>query len=78
MVFGVLFGGWHALWSVLVSMDLATPILDFVFNLHFLTNPYRVKLFVLSTAIELVVVTFLVGYVLGYIGALVWNWKLKR
>lgn len=70
---GVFLGGWHLAWSVLVAAGLAQPLLDFVFSLHMIANPYQVTGFDLTKAATLVVITFVVGYVVGYIFAHVWN-----
>lgn len=63
----------HAVWSFMVMASLAKPYLDFVLGLHFLNNPFFVKEFMLSTAITLVVVTFVVGYLFGWVFSGIWN-----
>ncbi len=70
---GLLFGGFHLFWSILVALGLAQPLLDFIFGLHMLANPYQVTGFDVMKAGMLVVVTFVVGYGAGYIFANVWN-----
>lgn len=70
---GVLLGGWHLLWSTLVVLGLAQGLLDFIFSMHMLANPYQVTGFDLTKAAMLIVITFVVGYVVGYIFAHVWN-----
>lgn len=74
---GGLLAIWHASWSALVALGFAQTLLNFVFSIHFLTNPYRVREFNLGTALTLVVVTFVVGYVVGWVFAMIWN-KLHR
>ncbi len=73
LTLGVLLGGWHLVWSVLVALGLAPPLLDFIFSMHMLANPYQVTGFDVTKAGILVVITFMVGYVVGYIFANVWN-----
>ncbi len=70
---GLVCGGSHALWAVLVALGFAGTVLDFIYQLHFLRPNYAVASFNVVTAIELVVVTGLVGYALGYVFGIVWN-----
>lgn len=72
LVLGSTFGLWHLMWAILVALGLAQPILDFIFQLHFLNNPYTVSPFSLTNALLLVIVTFVVGYVIGWV--FVWLW----
>lgn len=70
---GFLLGGWHLAWSILVALGLAQPLLDFIFGIHMIANPYQVTGFDITKAGMLIVITFLVGYVVGYIFANIWN-----
>jgi len=74
---GLLIGSFHLLWSLLVFLGLAQWGMDFILGLHFLSNPYRVLPFNFVTAISLLIITALVGFVVGYISTLVWN-KMVR
>ncbi len=73
LTFGVLLGGGHLLWSLLVALNFAQPLLDFIFSLHMIANPYQVTGFDITKALMLVVITFAVGYGVGYVFATVWN-----
>lgn len=73
LTLGVLFGGFHLGWSILVALNLAQGLLDFIFGLHMIANPYQVTGFDLMKAGTLVVVTFAVGYGVGFVFASVWN-----
>lgn len=70
---GTLFGGWHVVWSTLIAIGFAQPIVDFVLWVHMLSNPYVVQPFSFTTAVTLVIVTTFIGYAVGYIFALIWN-----
>ena len=70
---GAVFAIWHTIWSLLVATRLAQPALDFVFQLHMITPPYKVAEFQWATAIGLVLVTGVIGYVAGLVVGLVWN-----
>lgn len=76
--FAVLLGSWHLLWSLLVATGLAQALLDFVYWVHFLNNPFTVGNFEPVTSLVLIAVTSCVGYVFGWILAFVWNWMHKR
>ncbi len=73
IVFGALLGGLHLLWSILVLLNWGQWLMDFVFWAHMLQPIYVVGPFSLTAAITLIILTALVGYVLGYIGAKIWN-----
>lgn len=73
LVFGALLGGWHVVWSVLVAIGWAQPLLDFIFWAHMLKPIYIVAGFNVTAAITLVIVTSAAGYALGYVGAWLWN-----
>ncbi len=74
---GLYLGGFmafaHGVWSLLVMVGFAQVILDWVFWLHFLTNPMQVEMFEFTRALMLVAFTFAVGYVVGWVGTQLWN-----
>lgn len=74
---GALIGGWHGLWALLVLLGWAQPLMDFVFWAHMINPVYVVKAFDPKAAATLVVITFIMGYAFGFVGALLWN-KLHR
>jgi len=75
---GVLLAICHAIWSLLVYLGSAKAVLDFVFGLHMIVNPYRIKPFSFSVATNLVVFVFVVGFVVGYLATIIWNMMQKR
>lgn len=77
LVIGALIGGWHGLWALLVLLGWAQPLMDFVFWAHMINPVYVVKAFDPKAAATLVVITFIMGYAFGFVGALLWN-KLHR
>lgn len=73
LVIAALMGGWHLLWSLLVLAGWAQPIIDFIFWTHMIRPVYVVKPFDIAAAITLVIVTAVMGYVFGFVGALIWK-----
>lgn len=74
LVLGALYGGWHLLWSVFVAVGWAQTLINFVFWMHFVVPPYIIAPFQVRVALVLIVVTSVVGYAIGYILGLLWNW----
>src|SRR5258708_5390353 len=73
LAFGSFVGFVHLIWSVLIALGWAQPWMDFVYRMHSLNNPFTVAPFDLVRSGELVVITFVVGYVVGFIFATIWN-----
>lgn len=73
LALGAFLGTWHLVWSVLVAVGLAQPLLDFVFTLHMIRPPYTVGPFSLGMAAGLVIFTAVFGYVVGYVLGVIWN-----
>ena len=68
----------HLVWLILVGLNLANPWMSWILGLHFLNNPFRLQPFDYATAIVLIVVTGILGYVVGWVFASVWNWVNKK
>ena len=73
LLFGILLGGWHLVWALVVLLGWAQPLIDFIFWAHMLQPIYVVKAFELKAAVTLILLTFTIGYASGVIGALAWN-----
>lgn len=73
LVVGLLLGGWHFLWSLIVALHVAQPVIDFVFWMHFMRPIVVVEEFSFVRAIVLIVVTSALGYVAGYCFGFLWN-----
>jgi hypothetical protein len=78
LALGALIGLWNLSWSMLVAFGWAQPFIDFAFWMHFLKPPCIVQPFNLATAVILLIVTLSLGFVIGSIFAVLWNWIHKR
>lgn len=70
---GVFVGALHVVWSALVALGWAQALVDFKLRMHMVSMPVVVSAFDLSTAVMLVVVATIAGYIVGNIFARVWN-----
>ncbi len=77
IMLGTFLGFWHVLWSALVGIGAAQGILDFIYRIHFLNNPFQVQAFNINSAMTLVIITAMTGYLIGWICAAIWN-KIQK
>jgi len=68
----------HLIWSLMVAFGVGQTYLDWILGLHFVKNPFIVVPFSLSVMIILLVVTFVVGFILGWVGTVCWNKITKK
>ena len=73
LLFASVVGGLHVLWSVLVLLNWAQPLLDFSLWAHMVRVPVIIGPFDATAALTVIVVAACVGYAVGYAGATVWN-----
>lgn len=73
LVLGCFMAVVHAVWAVLVALGVAQGLMDWIFKMHMIENPYIISGFGFGTAIGLVIMTFVVGYVFGWVFAALWN-----
>ena len=73
LTFGFLISFLHLVWAVLVAIGLAQPLVNFILNIHMVSEAVLVMPFNLGKAIGLIAVTFIVGYIFGYLMAFFWN-----
>ena len=76
-MFGVLLAACHLGWLILVLTGVAKIVLDWILGMHLMTLSYSVLDFNYLSALILLVMTFVVGYVFGFILAAILNWAKK-
>ncbi len=74
LALGKLLGGLHLVWVVLVLLGWAQALVNFSLWAHMVSAPVVVEVFNLSAAITVVIVASIVGCVIGYVFAKIWNW----
>lgn len=70
---GLILGGFHLVWAILVATGFAQAIYDFVLWAHMIHLQIVIGPFDLYAASVLVIFTFIMGYVIGWIGAYIWE-----
>ena len=73
LVFGTMLGGLHLLWSILVLLGIAEALLSFSMWAHMVRTSISVGPFDVTAALTVIVVAGIIGYVIGFVGANVWN-----
>ena len=74
---GLAFGGtisfWHLVWSILVGLGWAQPLINWLFRLHMIQPPYTITPFSFGSAAILIIVTAIFGYLVGFVIGSIWN-----
>jgi len=78
LVLGLFFAVVHAVWAILVALGVAQALIDWIFNMHMIENPYVISEFGFGTTVGLVVITFVFGYIFGWVFAALWNSLRKK
>lgn len=73
IILGMFIGGIHVIWSILVALGWAQPLINFISLAHMIQPFVTVTGFNLTSAITLIISTSLVGFVIGYILGVIWN-----
>jgi len=73
LILAILLGSWHLVWALLVAAGWAQPLIDFIFWIHFIQPVYAIQKFNIGIALLLVGITAAIGYVIGWIFAVLWN-----
>ena len=63
----------HLVWSIFIAAGIGQALVDWIIGLHMVSFQFTVGAFNLVTAITLIVVTFVLGSLIGYVLATIWN-----
>lgn len=63
----------HVIWAILVALNWAEPLLDFVYRMHFLQNPFTFMPFDLGRSLLLIILAFIIGNIMGNLFSFFWN-----
>lgn len=78
LTFGFLIAFMHLVWSILVALGIAQVWLNFILNVHMMSMPITIMSFNILKALGLIIVTFIVGYIFGWLMAFFWNKCFKE
>ena len=73
LALGALVGVVHLVWAILVAVGWASGLVNFSLRLHFIDKPMAVLPFSFGSAILLIVIASVVGYIIGRIFSSLWN-----
>ncbi|MDD5699971.1 MAG: hypothetical protein PHH00_02135 [Candidatus Nanoarchaeia archaeon] len=76
MAVGLFIASMHALWAIVVALGMGQVYLNWILPLHFIDNLYTVLPFNFLTALLLVVVAFVAGYLTVWL--FMGFWKLMK
>ena len=74
LALGKLLAGLHLIWAVLVALGWAQALVNFSQWAHMVNMPVTVGAFDFLAAITVIIFAAIIGYIIGYIFANVWNW----
>lgn len=73
LVGGIFLGGMHVLWSVLVLLGWAQPLVNFSMWAHMVEKGIVIKPFEFGAALTVIIIASGVGYCVGYALSTIWN-----
>lgn len=78
LTLGIFSGLLHGVWAVLVGLGIGKVLIDWVLPLHFIDMAYSITNFSWGTAVMLVILAFIGGYICGWLVAAIWNWVIEK
>ncbi len=74
LTLGTISAIFHTLWAIIVAVGLGGSLSNWIHFMHFMTDIHVIASFSISTAIFGIIEAFIIGYVVGWLFALLWNW----
>lgn len=68
----------HLVWSLLVALKAAEPLMDWVLSLHHIEFQYSIVPFSIGSTVWLVILTFVLGYIIGWALGTLWSILTKK
>jgi len=78
LTLGILFAIIHAVWALVVGLGYGQKLISWIMGLHFMGAPMMIGGFSFGRALVLIAVTFIAGYIFGWLFAVIWNWISKK
>jgi len=78
LAFGCFAAVIHFVWSIFVAAGVAQGFANWLMGLHMVSVPVTIGAFNWLTMILLIIVTFIIGAIFGFVFAKVWNWAGKQ
>ena len=72
-VLGVFFGFWALVWEIVLFLGFGQNLLDWKLGLLSVNDPFTVASFSFVSAIELIVLFIIGGYILGAVYAIIYK-----
>lgn len=73
LTFGAFIGLVHLVWSLLIALGLAQPLINWVSRVHMVESTHTVLPFSLVSAITLIIISSVIGFVAGFVFSTLWN-----
>ncbi len=68
----------HCVWILMVGAGWAKGFADWLLSLHMLNITLKMTMFSWGTAVMLLIVTFIIGYLFGWVFASLWNYFHRK
>jgi len=68
----------HLIWVIMVAAGIAKPFMDWILSLHLVALSYSMLSFSFVSALLLLIIVFVAGYIWGWIFGAIWNCVAKK
>ncbi len=76
--FGLVTAVLHLIWVVAILVGVAESFMDWTMSIIFVEFPYTIIDPTITGTIALMALTFVLGYITGWLLAAIWNWLNKK